>query len=210
MALEDEINQAQAQLDASPIRHLPMAAREAMWSALGIPDAPGGRSAPHLARVMIMLECLRKILPYWESDQQRAPEPLLNSEDTPPAFAAMADAWMRSAVTSGELKDHVERAEDLRFYLQELNALYPDAELVANAACSVLWVAYWDEHSDRGEAYDELADDVFRPDFIAAWLLSGAPPWEASPPDVLSAREAFWRWYVHDLYPRAWALAFGP
>lgn len=157
-----------------------------------------------------MCECLRLALPEWEEERTRATartETLLDERDDPVAVISYFDDWFEGVLSHEALLRHTNRLQDLSFYLFELHESYPKAELIAFAACDVLWIAAWDQASDYEPEYREEDNEAFPADFMIAWLKSGGAPWE---PDEAAAerRRRYWEWYIRDAFPRAWEIAY--
>lgn len=193
--------------------HIDVHVRQEMWSALG-PVVPrsareiGEVSTAHRARAFLMAECLRVAIPEWNADKELAgSEVLLDPRDEPTAVLGYVDDYFEGKIQRSELVKHVNRLDDLSFYLFELHERFPRSELIGHASCNVLWVAAWDQVSDYEPDYREEDNEVFPADFMIAWLKSGCAPWE---PDLeaVTRRREYWSWYIEDAFARAWAIAY--
>ncbi|MCB9661892.1 MAG: hypothetical protein H6726_29905 [Sandaracinaceae bacterium] len=188
--------------------------RQRMWASLGpVTDEKRLKTAAdmtlgHRARAWLMCECLRSAIPEWDSDKARANgEVLLDPRDEPASAIRYIEEWMAGRMLREDFVRHVERFQDLSFYLFELHEKYPNAELIAHASRSALWVAAWDQASDYEDEYREEDNEVFPADFMIAWLRAGTAPWD---PDLGAAarRRAYWRWYIEDAFAQAWSIAY--
>ncbi|MBX3275954.1 MAG: hypothetical protein KF729_37225 [Sandaracinaceae bacterium] len=213
--LTDVQDEALAALERSTCGHIDVHVRQRVWAALGPvidrASREGGVVSPaHRARGYLMCECLRLALPEWEEERTRATartETLLDERDDPVAVISYFDDWFEGVLSHEALLRHTNRLQDLSFYLFELHESYPKAELIAFAACDVLWIAAWDQASDYEPEYREEDNEAFPADFMIAWLKSGGAPWE---PDEAAAerRRRYWEWYIRDAFPRAWEIAY--
>jgi hypothetical protein len=207
-------NGALAALSNNPQGHIDVHVRQRMWAELGpVSDEDsleaGADALPgHLARAWLMCECVRLALPEWELEKNRAAsEILLDPRDEPTSAVSYIDEWLAGTLPRSELLRHANRYQDLSFYLFELHESYPNAELIANAACNALWVAAWDQASDYEDEYREEDNEVFPADFMIAWLKSGGAPWDSDQVTANRRRE-FWEWYIVDAFARAWEIAY--
>lgn len=214
MRLTEVQDQARSALLRSRSGHIDVHVRQSMWATLGAGSeesrvAQGEITQAHRARATLMSDCLRLALPEWEADKRRAGgEILLDPRDEPTAALAYAAAYLDGGMSRADFMKHVNRLQDLSFYLSELHERFPNTELVAHAARSVLWVSAWDQASDYEPEYREEENEVFPADFMIAWLKSGSAPWHEEPA-AAARRTAYWTWYIEVAFARSWAIAHG-
>jgi hypothetical protein len=188
-----EIEQALAALDASPDGWLDLPARRRLREAFGpsTPPDDGGPDAGLLRRAALLEAAVRRALPVWEAafpDDRRPHEiaeallPALRGERSEEELDGLAR----------ELRDDVDR-------------LGGDPERAApyyvGTAAVRLTTQGWDGDTELEFTPAEAGDldiDEPRVEALAGWALAGDDP---------EARRDYWRWYVTDAFPAAYAVA---
>ena len=192
--LRAALEQAQAALDASSTGHLPLRARRPIWEALG-PAPPG-----HHRRAVLDLLAIEHVKPVW--DEAYAGDP---------AVDRVLDA-ARRALADGPPHDDARKLA-VRADVDFLDR--GDAErgfgpgYVGQGACTALWTAIGDKsYEDLPMDVDD--DDLDVEDWDASFFAELAAGGEPDDPSVDPApRREFWRWYLREAVPAAWASVPG-
>jgi len=212
---------ARAALDASPVGHLKMTPRERLWTALGPydPVRSGRRGSPiisaaHRARATLVLECVRSALPDYDVADTAG---LLHPQDAPAGVVAHVDDWLAGRVSAEEMSAERERLANMSQNLGILEEQHPVVVAIAQAAVTMCLAATHDyteedpnEFDDERNDDDEQDDDAWTTEFEIAFVRAGLTlPRDADPDGTAkAARTAFWRWYIDELYPQCWAIAY--
>jgi hypothetical protein len=191
--VNDEIEQAVAALEAAPDGWLDLPARRRLREALGpsTPPDDGGPDAGLLRRAALLEATVRRALPVWEAafpDDRRPHE--------------IADALLpalRGERSEDELDDLARGLRD------DVDRLGGDADRAApyyvGTAAVRLTTQGWDGDTDLEFTPAEAGDleiDEPRVEALAGWALAG---------EDAQARRDYWRWYVTDAFPAAYAVA---
>jgi hypothetical protein len=188
------IDAALAALEAAPDGWLELPERRRLREAFGPwtpPYEPGGPDAGLLRRAALLVACARRALPVWE---RRFPRDR--------RAADLVDAVMPAL--RGEVPE--ERVKALgRELRDDVDSLGPELDeagvfFAGLAAVNLSWEAWdgdLDPRYDPPETRDEDLDEP-RVEALAAWALAGEDP---------EARRAYWRWYVTEAFPAAYAVA---
>jgi Immunity protein Imm5 len=192
--LEHAIETALAAVEAAPGGWLDLPDRRRLREAFGPwtpPYQPGGPDAGLIRRAALLVACAERALPRWEQNfpDDRRPHELI---------AAIMPALR------GELpEERVDTAaEALREDVDRL-AVQPDhvAAFFAGIAAVHLASEAWDGDLDpefyRSQTRDRDLDEP-RVEALAARALAGGDP---------EATRAYWRWYVTEAFPAAYAVA---
>jgi hypothetical protein len=195
--LAEAIAKALAELDGASDGWLDLPARRRLRAALGPwtpPYEPGGPDAGLLRRAALKVACARRAFPVWE---QRFPTDRRPIE--------LVDAVMPAL--RGDLpEEHVNAlGRALREDVEPLGVVRDEdddggAFFAGSAAVHVVWEA-WDGDLDPDLDPPDTRDvDLDEPqvEAFAAWALAGEDP---------EARRAYWRWYITEAFPAAYAVA---
>ena len=187
------VETALAALEAAPDGWLELPDRRRLRDAFGPwtpPYEPGGPDAGLLRRGALLVASARRALPVWE---QAFPEDRRPHE--------LVDAIM-PALRGERTEEEVDRAaRALREDVERLgvDAARKEAFFAGMLAVHLGWEA-WDGDLDP-ELYDPETRDIELDELpgeaLAAWALAGDDP---------EARRAYWRWYVTEAFPAAYAV----
>lgn len=188
------VETALAALDRSPDGWLDLPDRRRLREAFGPwtpPDAPGGPDAGLLRRAALLVACAERALPCWEQTfpEDRRPHELL---------AAVMPALR------GEAPE--EPVETAAMALREDVDMLPgqpdrEAAFFAGSAAFRVAIQAWDGDLDPEDHPPERMDrelDTPRVEALAARALADRDP---------DAMRAYWRWYVTEAFPAAYAVA---
>jgi hypothetical protein len=184
---------ALAALEAAPDGWLELPDRRRLRDAFGpwTPPSEGGPDAGLLRRAALLVACARRALPLWEHEfpDDRRPHELVDA--------------ILPALRGERTEEEVDGlAKELRADVERLgtDAERKEAFFAGILAVHLGWEA-WDGDLDP-ELYDpEKRDedlDALPGEAIAARALAGDDP---------DARREFWRWYVAEAFPAAYAVA---
>jgi hypothetical protein len=191
--LDGAIEAALAALEASEDGWLDLPDRRRLREAFGPwtpPYEPGGPDAGLLRRAALMVACAERALPAWERT--------FPGDDRPRELAALVMPALRGAVTEEQVHAAAEALGD------DVEALGVDPErgeaFFAGSAAVRLRTQCWDGDLDpelvplerRDREHDEPRVEAF-----AAWALALDDP---------EATRAYWRWYVTEAFPAAYAV----
>jgi Immunity protein Imm5 len=192
--LDHTIGAALAALEASPDGWLELPDRRRLRAEFGPWTPPyelGGPDAGLLRRAALLVACVRLALPAWERDfpQDRRPHELV--EATMPA--------LRGELPEADV-DRVARA--LCDDVEPLGAdmVRDPRAFFAGMAAVDLTVEAWDGDLDPEFHGPERRDrdlDGPRVEALAAWAIAFKDH---------EGRRAFWRWYVTEAFPAAYAV----
>jgi hypothetical protein len=191
--MTEEMDAALAALAVAPDGWLGLPERRRLRAAYGpwTPPADGGPDAGLLRRAALLVASARLALPAWEQafpDDRRPHElveavmPALRGDRSEAEVDALAEA----------LREDVDRlgADPGR----------KPAYFAGSAAADLGWAA-WDGDLDPEIHPPETGDldlDEARVEALAGWALAGDDP---------DARRDYWRWYVTEAFPAAYAVA---
>jgi Immunity protein Imm5 len=187
--VNEESEAALAALDAARDGWLDLPHRRRLWEAYG--PAVSRDDAGLLRRAALMEAAVRRALPLWEAafPGDRRPHeiadallPALRGERSEEELDALADA----------LRDDVERLGGDPGRREDY---------FTGSAAVRLTTQGWDGERDLEFDPPETRDldlDEPRVEALAGWALAGEDP---------DARRAFWRWYVTEAFPAAYAVA---
>jgi hypothetical protein len=192
--VREAIDAALAALEASPDGWLELPERRRLREAYGPwtpPYDPGGPDAGLLRRAALVVASARRALPVWEREfpDDRRPHALLDAI-LPGLRNERPDEELSSARRA--LHDDVER---LGADLERTRPFY--AGMAAVSAVSEAWDGDLDPEIYPLDTRDTDPDDI-PVEALAAWALAGEDP---------DARREFWRWYVSEAFPAAYAVA---
>jgi hypothetical protein len=185
---------ALAALEAAADGWLDLPERRALRSAFGpwtSPDQPGGPDAGLLRRAALLVACAERALPRWEEafPTDRRPHELVaavmpgvRGEIPEEQLFAAARALRTDVDPLGSAPDRADA------YFAGLGAVFLPAEA---------WDGDLDPELYPREWRDRELDDP-RVEALAAWALAF---------DDVEATRAFWRWYVTEAFPAAYAVA---
>jgi hypothetical protein len=186
--LDSAVEKGIARLEKSRTGDLPLAAREAVWTALGPRGGESGRPGPGWERrAQLAIATCEHVLPLWEGDRPGDHEP---RDVLGLARAALHDAGAA---------DHA-RAQAGRLWARTDNITQlagdPARAMVGYACAKAVNVALYDEEFGSDDGDDDRGRDAARVDtaFMAAAASSGGLP-EQTFTDT-EARREFWRWWL--------------
>jgi hypothetical protein len=187
-ALDSAIEQGIARLEKSRNGDLPLAVREAVWTALGPRGGETGRPGPGWERrAQLAIATCEHVLPLWEQDRP--------GDQEPHDVLALA----RTALHDAGEADHA-RAQAGRLWARTDNITQlagdPARAMVGYACAKAVNVALYDEEFGSGDSDGDRDRDAARVDtaFMAAAASSGGLP-EQTFTDA-EARRKFWRWWL--------------
>jgi hypothetical protein len=188
------IETALTALEAAPDGWLELPDRRRLRDAFGPwtpPSEPGGPDAGLLRRAALLVACARRALPVWEQafPDDRRPHGLVDAI-MPALRGERAEEEVDGAARA--LREDVERLG--------VDRERKEAFFAGILAVHLAWEA-WDGDLDpdlydpekRDTDLDELPGEA-----LAARALAGEDP---------DARREFWRWYVTEAFPAAYAVA---
>jgi hypothetical protein len=191
--VERAVETALAALEAAPDGWLELPDRRRLRGAFGpwTPPSEGGPDAGLLRRAALLVACARRTLPLWEQEfpDDRRPHELVDAI-LPALRGERAEAEVDRAAR--ELREGVERLGT--------DAERKEAYFAGILAVHLGWEA-WDGDLDPDFYEDDARDtdlDELPGEAIAARALAGDDP---------DARREFWRWYVTEAFPAAYAVA---
>jgi hypothetical protein len=187
------VQTALAALEAAPDGWLELPDRRRLRDAYGpwTPPSDGGPDAGLLRRAALLVACARRALPVWEQafPDDRRPHELVDA--------------ILPALRGERAEQEVDRAaRDLREDVERLGSDLErkEAFFAGILAVHLGWEA-WDGDLDP-DFYDADARDLDLDELpgeaLAAYALAGEDP---------EARREFWRWYVSEAFPAAYAVA---
>jgi Immunity protein Imm5 len=188
------IEVALAALEASPDGWLALPDRRRLREALGPwtpPYEPGGPDAGLLRRAELQVACVRRAVPSWERRFPRDARPRELADAVMPA--------LRGEVAEREVRA---MAEALEADVEPLGAEEEgeDGAYFAGLAAVYLASDAWDGDLDPEDHPPERLDrelDEPRIEALAAWALAA---------DEIEDTRAYWRWYVTEAFPAAYAV----
>jgi hypothetical protein len=192
--VKDAIEAALAALDASPDGWLDLPERRRLRAAFGTwtpPYEPGGPDAGLLRRAALLVACVRRALPAWE---RRFPD-----DRRPRQIADQVLPALRGEVP----EDQVDAtAAALRQVVDPLGAEVEGdgSPFFAGLAAVRLTIEAWDGDLDPELDPPDRRDRELDEPRVEA-LVAHALAWE----DVEATR-AYWRWYVTEAFPAAYAV----
>lgn len=185
-------------LDASPDGELILPERRRLREVMGPwtpPDQPGGPDAGLLRRAALQVACARRALPAWERlrPADRRPRELIDAI-IPALYGEHEEAEIDAAATALE--------QDV----DPLGARADDGPEVMAAFCAgeaavVLWAHAWDGDLDPDLDPPDTLDRDLDPDVLLVEFLAAA----ALAFDDEEGKRTFWRWYVTEAFPAAYA-----
>jgi Immunity protein Imm5 len=193
-AVDRAIEAALSALDDSPDGWLELPERRRLREAYGPwtpPYEPGGPDAGLLRRAALLVACARRALPAWEQSfpDDRRPHGLVEAI-LPALRGERAEEEVDAAAKA--LREDVERLG--------VDAERKEAFFAGIAAVHLPWEA-WDGDLDPELDPPDMRDldlDEPRIEALAAWALAG---------EDTGARRSYWRWYVTEAFPAAYAVA---
>jgi Immunity protein Imm5 len=185
---------ALAALEAAPDGWLELPERRRLREAYGRwtpPYEPGGPDAGLLRRAALVVASARRALPVWEREfpDDRRPHGLVDAI-MPGLRNERPDEQLSNAMRA--LRDDVDR---LGADLERARPFY--AGMAAVYAVSEAWDGDLDPDIYPLDTRDVDPDDL-PVEALAAWALAGDDP---------DARRDFWRWYVTEAFPAAYAVS---
>ncbi len=222
--LDQALTQARTALSQDPDGDLPLAARNALWLALGAPqeDEQGNPTgAGWRRRVRLSILTVQHLLPVWQQEHGDDPGPQNMLDLAEQVVKGQAD---RDAARSTS-DDYWTMLSDFGFPEKKNEPPQVLPVCVGVAACRVVRTACVDyqmllrqaEEQKRSQAEAEEGDvegdkeiedgdrDAWGWDesFFAAMACSGGTPW--TPGSSTENRRAFWQWYLDQAVPEAYA-----
>jgi Immunity protein Imm5 len=191
---ERAIEEALAALEAAPDGMLALADRRRLRAAMGPwtpPYEPGGPDSGLLRRAALQVACVQRALPAWEARFPDDRRPRAIADNVMPALRGEVSEEERVNEPARALKRDIEplgvEEDAWAAYFAGLGAVH----LAADA-----WDGDIDPESYPPEATDR---DLSEPavEALAAWALHFR--------DVEGTR-AYWRWYVTEAFPAAYAV----
>jgi hypothetical protein len=188
------IEAAIAALDEAPDGWLGLPERRRLREAMGpwTPAyEPGGPDAGLLRRAELHAAAARRALPVWEAafPGDRRPHDLIES-----VLATLRSGWPQEGMSAAAapLEDDLERM-----------AVEPDRREAFNAGMAAVHLSAEAADGDLDPALyppETLDDDLDEPlvETLAAWALAE---------DDAEGTRAYWRWYVTEAFPAAYAAA---
>lgn len=191
--MRDAIEAAAAALEAAPDGWLALPDRRRLRAAYGpwTPPYEGGPDAGLLRRAALLVACVDRALPAWERRFPDDPRPRQLTHEVLPALRGEVPE-KRVDATAAALRDVVDPLG------AEVEG--DGTPFFAGLAAVRLTIEAWDGDLDPEFNPPETRDvdlDEPRVEALAAHALA----WE----DV-DAYRAFWRWYVTDAFPAAYAV----
>jgi Immunity protein Imm5 len=194
--LDRAIRTALRALEAAPDGRLELSERRRLRGLFGPwtpPYDPGGPDAGLLRRAALLVDCVRRAYPVWA---RRFP-----ADRRPLEIAGAVMPALRGEVPE-ERVDGVARA--LREDVEPLGVLMDESSaFFAGMAAYRLTIDAWDGDLDEEFHPPDMRDhelDEWQVEFLAELALAGEDP---------EARRVYWRWYVSEAFPAAYASA-GP
>lgn len=192
--MREAIDEALAALEAAHDGWLELPHRRRLREAFGPwtpPYEPGGPDAGLLRRAALRVACVERALPIWEQAFPDDRRPRALAERVLPALRGEVPEEEVNALARALREDVEPLGSDPERYLPYF---------VGTAAVR-LTTQGWDGDLDPELTPPETRDlDLDEPevDALAAWALAGEDP---------EARRAYWRWYVTEAFPAAYAVA---
>jgi hypothetical protein len=179
-------------LQSSPDGWLELPDRRRLREAFGPwtpPYEPGGPDAGLLRRAALVVACARRALPAWEAEfpDDRRPHAIVDAV-IPGLRTDRPGDELRTA--KGALREDVDR---LGIDPERRSAYF--AGLAAVLVVSEAWDGDLDPEIYPADTRDLDLDDL-PVEALAAWAVAGDDP---------DARREYWRWYVTEAFPGAYA-----
>jgi Immunity protein Imm5 len=193
--LEQRIADARGVLEQRDDGRLPLPQRRRVreafgpWQPLDAPHAPPGlRRRVELARL-----AAERVLPVWyaEAESDHGPEQML----------ALAERRLNREISEAEADDLADRFRVYADGLAYRKQISQRALAAGEAARLVLAAVDLDDYAEHPpDAEDEDIDpDNWEAAYVAAIAAAGYPD------EDVEARREFWRWYLDEAVPAAWA-----
>jgi Immunity protein Imm5 len=193
--IQGAVDEALAALDASPDGWLGLPDRRRLRAAFGPwtpPYEPGGPDAGLLRRAALQVECVRRAASSWE---RRFP-----GDARPRELAAAVMPALRGELPEERVKAlAAELEQDVEPLGAEADA--EDGAFFAGLAAVYLSTEAWDGDLDP-EGYPPERTDQELDEPLAEALAASALA-----ADELEDSRSFWRWYVTEAFPAAYAAA---
>jgi hypothetical protein len=192
--MRDAIDAALASLEASPDGWLELPARRRLREAFGPwrPPYEGGPDAGLLRRAALQVASAHRALPAWERRFPGDERPRLLIDDVLPALRGEVPEERVNAAAAALEAD-----------VDPLGAEVEDTDGAFFAGLAAVNLAHeaWDGDLDPDIHAPETRDgdlDEPRVEALAAWALAG---------EDQDARREFWRWYITEAFPAAYAVS---
>jgi len=193
--LEQRIAEARTVLDQRGDGRLPLPQRRRVreafgpWEPLDAPTAPPGlRRRVELARL-----AAERVLPVWyaEAEGDHGPEQMLE----------FAERRLNREISEAEADDLADRFRVHAERLASRKQISQRALAAGEAARLVLAAADLDDYAEHAPDADDgdIDPDNWEAAYVAAIAAAGYPD------EDVEARRAFWRWYLDEAVPTAWA-----
>jgi hypothetical protein len=164
--------------------HLPLGARQGVWTAMG----PRGDAGARLRRTALAAACVAQTRPLWDARYPGNP--------LPGELLAVIGALVRGEVDPEEAEEMSEHGWNNAMYLAGEEP-HP-AVGVGLAAAQALGVALYDERFDADGLDEDRPDgddpESFDASFYAAAAQAGGLP--GDPDSDPARRRAFWEWWL--------------
>jgi hypothetical protein len=181
-------------LDGRDDGELPLPERRAIRERLGPFDPVDSAQAPPGLRRRVRLGELaaRHVLGAWYADRP--------GDDSPERLLALANAVLDGTVDREDARRQAHRFLDA---MQQMDDLGDTGATAGEAARKVVLTAVAGDASDRSDApsEEEIEPSDWDPTFVAALAAAGYPD------EDTGRRRDYWRWYLDEAVPEAWAGA---
>jgi hypothetical protein len=192
--LDRAIERALSALETAPDGWLDLPVRRRLREEFGPwtpPYEPGGPDAGLLRRAALLVACVRRALPAWEHSFPADRRPHEIVDKVMPALRGEVPEADVDAIAR-DLRDDVDRLGSDLEHGEAFFAGYAAVRLTTQG-----WDGDLDPEFYEPETRDLDLDDV-EVEAAVAWALADQDP---------EARRAYWRWYVSEAFPAAYAEA---
>ena len=186
-------------LAASSKAILSLATRTRIWRAMLDPQ---DHEASYRHRIELQVACVRHVQHFWDSafpGDNRVEEMLTLAQELIDQQADVPHAERRAKTFVMDVFDEVD----------DYNAITQPAVFVADAASSMVVSAcshnpHYDTADDTADD-DELLPDSLETSYSCSGAAAGALNWQPIEETDVSARRAFWTWYLDEAIPQVLA-----
>mgnify|MGYP000996817480 CR=1 FL=1 len=198
-AVNREIEAGRAELAASDKAILSLATRTRIWRAMLDPQ---DNEATCIRRTKLKMACVRHVQHLWGRafpGDGRVEEMLTLAQELIDQQADVPHAERRAKTFVMDVFDEVD----------DYNAITQPAVFVADAASSMVVSAcshnpHYDTADDTADD-DELLPDSLETSYSCSGAAAGALNWQPIEETDVSARRAFWTWYLDEAIPQVLA-----
>ena len=198
-AVNREIEAGRAELAASDKAILSLATRTRIWRAMLDPQDD---EASYRRQIELKMACVRHVRYVWDRafpGDGRVEEMLTLAQELIDQQADVPHAERRAKTFVMDVFDEVD----------DYNAITQPAVFVADAASSMVVSAcshnpHYDTADDTADD-DELLPDSLETSYSCSGAAAGALNWQPIEETDVSARRAFWTWYLDEAIPQVLA-----